>query len=103
MLIQVDLAGEQTKSGVVPDELERFADQLARMQGLELRGLMTIPPFLEPAELARPHFRRLRELAGKLGLRELSMGMSHDFEVAIEEGATQVRIGTALFGERRAR
>jgi len=102
-LIQVNLEGEQTKSGVVPDELERFADRLARLQGLELRGLMTIPPFLEPAELVRPHFRRLRELAGKLGLRELSMGMSHDFEVAIEEGATQVRIGTALFGERRAR
>lgn len=103
VLIQVNLAGEQSKSGVAPEKLEEFSDQLARMQGLELRGLMTIPPFLEPAELVRPHFRRLRELAGKLGLRELSMGMSHDFEVAIEEGATQVRIGTALFGERRAR
>jgi len=102
-LIQVDLAGEQTKSGVSPDQLDTFAGKLAGLEGLEVRGLMTIPPFLEPPERVRPYFRRLRELAGKLGLGELSMGMSHDFEVAVEEGATQVRIGTALFGERPRR
>jgi len=103
VLIQVDLAGEETKSGVAPDELGTFAGKLAALEGLEVRGLMTIPPFLEPPERVRPYFRRLRELAEKLRLPELSMGMSHDFEVAVEEGATQVRIGTALFGERPRR
>lgn len=103
VLIQVDLAGEATKSGVSPGQLEGFAERLTRMDGLELRGLMALPPFLEPAERVRPYFIRLRELARKLGLHELSMGMSRDFEVAIEEGATQIRIGTALFGERRGR
>jgi uncharacterized pyridoxal phosphate-containing UPF0001 family protein len=85
-----------------------LAEQIAPMETLELRGLMVIPPFLENPEDVRPYFRQLRALAGDLerrnlpnvSLRELSMGMSHDFEVAIEEGATMVRIGTAIFGER---
>jgi uncharacterized pyridoxal phosphate-containing UPF0001 family protein len=68
---------------------------------LQLRGLMAIPPLCEDPEQVRPYFRRLRDLATKFGLTELSMGMSHDFEVAIEEGATMVRIGSALFGERQ--
>ncbi|MGH9803835.1 MAG: YggS family pyridoxal phosphate-dependent enzyme [Candidatus Acidiferrales bacterium] len=100
VLVQVNVGGEGTKSGVDPDELNRFIETLSRLDALEVRGLMTIPPFLEPAERVRPYFARLRELGEKLGLRELSMGMSHDFEIAIQEGATQVRIGTALFGER---
>jgi uncharacterized pyridoxal phosphate-containing UPF0001 family protein len=73
---------------------------MTRCGNLELRGFMAIPPFLEDAEAVRPYFRSLRELAGRFGLRELSMGMSHDFEVAIEEGATMIRVGAALFGER---
>jgi len=86
-------------------------EQVAALDGLTLEGLMTIPPFLDPPERVRPFFRRLRELAEEIGrrrlarraMRELSMGMSHDFEVAIEEGATQVRLGTALFGPRPER
>jgi len=88
------------------NELPELAEKFADLPRLELAGLMCIPPFLEDAERVRPYFRRLRELrdelAGKLGLAlpVLSMGMSHDFEVAIEEGATEVRVGTALFGQR---
>ena len=106
VLIEVRIAPEETKSGVELKELSALAEGLADLTRLELAGLMCIPPFLEKAEQVRPYFRRLRELrdelAGKLGLAlpVLSMGMSHDFEVAIEEGATEVRVGTALFGER---
>jgi len=75
--------------------------EINQMPRVEVQGLMTIAPFAEEAEKARPCFRRLRELRDTLGLRELSMGMSHDFEVAIEEGATLVRVGTAIFGERK--
>ena len=111
VLIQVDLGEEATRFGVPPDELLTLVEQVAALEGLSVRGLMTIPPYLEPAERARPFFRRLRELAEELSRRqipgvemaELSMGMSHDFEVAIEEGATHVRLGTALFGERPGR
>ena len=86
-----------------------LAEQVSRLATLEIRGLMGISPFSEDAEQSRPHFRRLREAARKLeaanlpgvSMHELSMGMSHDFEVAIEEGATMIRVGTAIFGERK--
>src|SRR6266436_8955246 len=106
VLIEVRVAPEETKSGVETRDLPGLAEEVAGMPRLKLAGLMCIPPFLEQAEKVRPYFRRLRELRDDLGkalglaLPVLSMGMSHDFEVAIEEGATEVRLGTALFGER---
>lgn len=111
VLLQVRLGGEATKSGVDPAEVESLLEKVAGLEGLGVEGLMALPPYLEPAECVRPYFRQLRALAEQLAgrqfpglkMRELSMGMSHDFEVAIEEGATQVRLGTALFGERPAR
>ncbi len=105
VLIEVHL-GEETKSGVAEVELPALAASVRGLQHLELRGLMAIPPYFEDPEQARPYFRRLRELrddvGGQIGeaLPVLSMGMSHDFEVAIEEGATEIRVGTALFGGR---
>jgi pyridoxal phosphate enzyme (YggS family) len=109
VLIEVRVAPEETKSGVEVSELPALAETFGDLPRLELAGLMCIPPLLEQAERVRPYFRRLRELrdelAGKLGiaLPVLSMGMSHDFEVAIEEGATEVRLGTALFGAREVK
>jgi pyridoxal phosphate enzyme (YggS family) len=105
VLVQVKLSEEETKHGVPESGLMRLLLQIRDMANLRLEGLMTIPPFLEDMDEARPYFRRLRELrdtAVKAGfvLPELSMGMSHDFEAAIGEGATMVRIGTAIFGER---
>jgi hypothetical protein len=108
VLVQVDLAHEATKSGAAEEELFEIIESLDRTQHLRLKGLMTLPPFFENAEDTRPFFRRLRELlegvnrarAAGQTLAELSMGMSHDFEVAIEEGATMVRVGTAIFGAR---
>lgn len=108
VLIQVDLAHEATKSGVFEKDLAQLVDLIGNAQHLRLCGLMIVPPMFEDAEVTRPYFRRLRqlrdELAGKgafgTGPGHLSMGMSHDFEVAIEEGATMVRVGTAIFGER---
>ena len=106
VLIEVRIAPEETKSGVEISELLASAEKIAELPRLELAGLMCIPPFLEEAESLRPFFRRLRELREdvtkklSLALPVLSMGMSHDFEVAIEEGATEVRVGTALFGAR---
>ena len=100
VLIEVNLGGELSKSGIDPDALEEFVYGFQRYDRLDLRGLMTVPPFFEDAEQVRPYFGKLRQFAERLGLRELSMGMSHDFEIAIEEGATMVRIGTSLFGER---
>ena len=106
VLIEVRVAPEATKSGAEISELAALAERCAELPLLHLAGLMCIPPFLEKAEQVRPYFRCLRELRdelnGKLGiaLPVLSMGMSHDFEVAIEEGATEVRVGTALFGTR---
>ena len=106
VLIEVHIAPEEAKSGVEISELAALAERCSELPRLQLAGLMCIPPFLEDAEKVRPYFRRLRELrdewAGKLGigLPVRSMGMSHDFEVAIEEGATEVRVGTALFGQR---
>jgi pyridoxal phosphate enzyme (YggS family) len=106
MLIEVHIAEEETKTGADAKELPSLAEKIAGLPMLELAGLMCIPPFAENAEEARPHFKRLRELRDELAkqlgrtLPVLSMGMSHDFEVAIEEGATEVRVGTALFGTR---
>ena len=106
VLIEVRVAPEETKSGVEISQLAALAEKFAALPRLELAGLMCIPPFLEDAERVRPYFRRLRELREDLtkklglGLPVLSMGMSHDFEVAIEEGATEVRVGTAIFGAR---
>jgi len=106
VLIEVRVAPEETKTGAEIQDLPRLAEEIARLPRLKLAGLMCIPPFLEQAEKVRPHFRRLRELRDHLSkslglaLPVLSMGMSHDFEVAIEEGASEVRVGTALFGTR---
>ena len=100
VLIEVKLHEEPNKSGMDEAGLRSFVAEFSRYHQLELRGFMAIPPFLEEPESVRPFFRKLRQLAETFHLPELSMGMSHDFEVAIEEGATMVRIGTALFGER---
>lgn len=108
VLVQVDLAGEETKSGVDESDLSELVDYLGSCQRLSFDGLMILPPLSELPEATRPYFRRLREIRDRLaalhhfknGLGELSMGMSHDFEVAIEEGSTMVRVGTAIFGER---
>ncbi len=107
-LVQVDLAGEETKFGVPEAELLTVLEELRAFPGLRLEGLMILPPLFEEPERTRPFFRRLRALRdlalekGLLAQGSLSMGMSHDFEVAIEEGATLVRVGTAIFGERKA-
>jgi len=93
-LVQVNLAGEETKSGVAEAELEGF---LARCAA-EVRGLSTMPPFADDPEQSRPYFRRLRELAERFALRELSMGTSQDYRVAVEEGATFIRLGATLYG-----
>ena len=108
VLLQVNVSGEAAKYGMVPDELEKQISEFSCLQGIQVEGLMTIPPFDTDPENSRRHFSRLRELRDEcekqsgLSLHELSMGMSHDFEVAIEEGATLVRVGTAIFGPRRA-
>jgi len=109
-LIEINLGGEEAKSGVAPDSLalEELLLAAPRLGALALRGLMTVPPFTDDPEGARPYFRRLRDLRDAIAARkltsvaldQLSMGMSHDFEVAIEEGSTCVRVGTAIFGER---
>jgi pyridoxal phosphate enzyme (YggS family) len=96
-LIEVNLAGEETKSGVPPEELASFLEE-SRGLGVDVRGLMTMPPLAEDPESSRPHFARLRELVGEHGLAELSMGTSQDYRVAVEEGATLVRVGAVLFG-----
>ena len=111
VLIQVDLGHEETKSGIDESELTHMVDDLRSLTHLKLIGLMTLPPFFDDTEQSRPFFRRLRELRDELESRgafggrkgELSMGMTHDFEIAIQEGATMVRIGTAIFGERGQR
>src|SRR5438876_2655881 len=109
VLIQLNLAGEATKSGIDKEELPELVETVAGCSHLSLTGLMSVPPFFEDTEKVRPLFRQLRELRDKLksqgvfaeGQGELSMGMTHDFPVAIEESATIVRIGTAIFGERQ--
>jgi len=110
VLMEINVGGEENKSGVAPDssELEELLSGVQKLNHLQVRGLMTIPPFTEDPEGARPYFRQLRELRDKIAARKLpriamdvlSMGMSHDFEVAIEEGSTCVRVGTAIFGAR---
>jgi pyridoxal phosphate enzyme (YggS family) len=110
VLLEINVGGEEAKSGLAPgsSEIENILQQASNWPNLHLRGLMTIPPFTDDPGGARPYFRRLRELKDRLAARNvpgvtldtLSMGMSHDFEVAIEEGSTCVRIGSAIFGER---
>ena len=108
LLVQVDLAGEATKHGAPPDEARDIVRAAANCRAAQCIGLMTIPPFFDSPEDARPYFTRLRDLRDALlgegldraMLRELSMGMSHDFEIAVQEGATIVRLGTAIFGKR---
>jgi len=106
VLVQVDLAHEASKSGADESELPAIITVLDSADHLEFRGLMTLPPFFESPEETRPYFRRLGQILYEVNrlrekkLTELSMGMSHDFEVAIEEGATMVRVGTAIFGSR---
>jgi pyridoxal phosphate enzyme (YggS family) len=99
--IEVKLSDEAAKTGADPAALGEIAAAVRASKNLTLRGLMTVPPWSENAELSRPYFVQLRELAAKHGIAGLSMGMSNDMEVAIEEGATWVRIGTALFGSRK--
>ena len=110
VLIEINVGGEEAKSGIAPDslELEAILSGASEWKHLRIRGLMTVPPFTDDPEGARPYFRQLRELRDRLRARNLpsvsfdvlSMGMSHDFEVAIEEGSTCVRLGTAIFGTR---
>ena len=110
VLIEIKVGGEAEKSGLEPgsSELDELLEAAAQLTSLEIRGLMTIPPFTEDPERARPYFRKLQEIRYQIAARDLpavrmgvlSMGMSHDFEVAIEEGSTCVRVGTAIFGPR---
>jgi PLP dependent protein len=108
VFLQIDLGGEETKFGAEPDRIREIVSDITGLKGIRLNGLMTLPPYFEDPEQARPYFAKLRELRemleseqpGCLGQQHLSMGMSHDFEVAIQEGATIVRIGTAIFGLR---
>ncbi|WP_224245853.1 YggS family pyridoxal phosphate-dependent enzyme [Hyalangium gracile] len=98
--VEVNIGGEQSKSGLAPAALASFLEEVRTLPGLKVEGLMALPPPTEEVEQARGHFRQLRELARAQGLAGLSMGTTHDFELAIEEGATVVRVGTAIFGER---
>jgi len=110
VLIEINVGGEAAKTGIAPDsaELDQLLAEAPRLASLEFRGLMTVPPYTEDSRGARPYFRKLRDLRDQIAGRglpqvsmdELSMGMSHDFEVAIEEGSTCVRVGTAIFGGR---
>ena len=111
VLIQVNVSGEASKSGVAPNDLEELLEMMVSLNGISVRGLMTIPPFDPDPEQSRKHFAALRQLRDRMqsvnieniSMDELSMGMSNDFEVAIEEGATWVRVGTAIFGARDTR
>jgi hypothetical protein len=109
ILVQVNIGRDSNKSGVLPEHIEELILHIRQLSQLKLKGLMTMPPFTEEAEKARPFFKQLRNLSLQLqekGLldpdqpTELSMGMSHDFHIAIEEGATLIRVGTAIFGHR---
>jgi pyridoxal phosphate enzyme (YggS family) len=100
ILLEVNVSGEVSKFGLKPEDVEGVLTQINALPRVEVRGLMTVPP---AGKDARPFFRQLREMRDRLGLTELSMGMSHDYEAAVAEGATMVRIGTAIFGERLVR
>jgi PLP dependent protein len=100
VLIQVNISGEESKGGISAADFPRSFGLISGLPNLEVKGLMTIAPLVEDAEKVRPVFRKLKEIGDAFGLKQLSMGMTDDFEVAIEEGATMVRIGRALFGER---
>jgi PLP dependent protein len=101
VMLEVKLSEEDAKSGADPGELPALIEAVRGCENLRLLGLMTMPPWSDDPEASRPYFRRLRELAGEHGLSQLSMGMSHDLETAIEEGSTCVRVGTAIFGKRK--
>lgn len=101
VMIEVKLSGETSKSGADPAALPELVEVLLGSRNLRLTGLMTMPPWSDDPEVSRPYFQRLRRLAEEYRLPSLSMGMSHDFEAAIEEGATHIRVGTALFGSRK--
>lgn len=101
ILLEVKLSPEQAKAGAAPEQLPGLVAAVRACPNLRLLGLMTMPPWSDDQEQSRPYFRRLRELAAKHELAQLSMGMSHDLEAAIEEGATIIRVGTALFGKRQ--
>jgi pyridoxal phosphate enzyme (YggS family) len=101
VMLEVKLSPEASKSGAAPEALPELIAVVRACSNLRLRGLMTMPPWSDDPEVSRPYFRRLRELAQQYELPQLSMGMSHDLEAAIEEGATCVRVGTALFGKRQ--
>jgi pyridoxal phosphate enzyme (YggS family) len=108
ILVEVNIAGEETKAGVASEEAVALVKEAAKLKNISIKGLMTMPPFSHDPEDSRPYFKKLRELSASIAkenipgvsMKELSMGMSGDFEVAIEEGATMVRVGTAIFGER---
>jgi PLP dependent protein len=101
VMIEVKLSGEASKSGADPAALPELIEVLRGLRNLRVSGLMTMPPWSDDPEVSRPYFQRLRRLAEEYRLPHLSMGMSHDFEAAIEEGATHIRVGTALFGSRK--
>lgn len=101
VLLQVNIAEEDSKSGFAVGEITQVVDEIGKMPNVEIKGLMTIAPWVNDPEEVRPVFKQLRELRDSLGLEQLSMGMTDDFEVAIEEGATIVRVGRAIFGKRR--
>ncbi len=105
VLIEVDTSGEESKGGIAPSQLRDFLNELSSLSSIEVCGLMTMPPYFNDVEMARPYFSRLREIRDGLlpefpQLKDLSMGMSGDFEIAIEEGATIIRVGSAIFGDR---
>jgi pyridoxal phosphate enzyme (YggS family) len=101
VMIEVKLSPEEAKHGAAPEDVPALVDSIHSCPNLTLQGLMTMPPWSDDPEVSRPCFQRLREIAKRSQLPSLSMGMSHDFEVAIEEGATHIRVGTALFGKRK--
>jgi pyridoxal phosphate enzyme (YggS family) len=101
VMIEVKLSEEESKHGCAPADVPALVDAIRALPPLTLKGLMTMPPWSEDPEVARPYFQKLRELARQVGVEGLSMGMSNDLEVAIEEGSTMVRVGTALFGRRK--